>query len=85
MKPNPVAFKMAPAEMMQQETHVSKAYPGGAEPRLWRSKATILAQEGTASMHSQQQPAMTQDQERLLIKESERLVRRTQQHNLSRL
>jgi hypothetical protein len=29
MKPNPVAFKMAPAEMMQQETHVSKAYPGG--------------------------------------------------------
>lgn len=56
MKPSPVAFKMAPAEMMQQETHVSKAYPGGAEPRLWRSKATILAQEGTASMHSQQQP-----------------------------
>ena len=76
MKPNPVAFKVAPAEMMQQETHVSTAYPGG--------RATAVAIKsyhfGTRRhrKHALTAAASQDQKERFLIKESERLAR-TQQ------
>jgi len=80
MKPNPVAFKVAPAEMMQQETHVSTAYPGGQSHGCGNQKLPFWCKKAQeACTHSSSsQPGPGPGAGALLIKESERLAR-TQQ------
>ena len=55
MKPNPVAFKMAPAEMMQQETQTYQRHTQGGSAMAVAIKSCHLIQEGAGSVHPQQE------------------------------